>query len=306
MNGILTQRLRKTAVRLLVLLAVFGTYQAHAQSGAKAEQSGRRFLFWKATSPTATVYLLGSVHLGTPDYYPLPASMESAFAASKVLAVEINVKDVDPNGLLGPVQEQGMYKEGDSLSQHIPHETSDALDKFCSSSGLPRDMFERFKPWLAAMTITVLAAERDGQDPKLGIDLHFLNEVTPPQRVEELESADFQMSVLSSGSEQEQQELLASTLKQAEKANESTQALKRAYLAGSEGEIEQKMEESMPKSFYKRLLDDRNVKMAAHIEDYLKGSQQCFVVVGAGHLIGEKGIVKILQDKNYHVERVAP
>ena len=306
MNRILTQWLRKTAVRLLVFVAALGACQAHAQSGAKAAQSARRFLFWKVTSPTATVYLLGSVHLGTADYYPLPASMESAFSASKVLAVEINVKEIDPTTMLGPVQEQGMYKEGDSLSQHIPHETSDALDKFCSTSGLPRQMFERFKPWLAAMTITVLMAERDGQDPKLGIDLHFLNEITPPQRVDELESADFQMSVLSSGSEQEQQELLASTLKQAENANESMQTMKRAYLAGNEGEIEQKLEESTPKSFYKRLVEDRNVKMAAHIEDYLKGGQQCFVVVGAGHLVGDKSIVKILQDKSYHVERLAP
>src|SRR3989442_1652112 len=50
-------------------------YGSHAASGS------RRFLLWKVASPTATVYLLGSVHVATPEFYPLPDAMESAFAA---------------------------------------------------------------------------------------------------------------------------------------------------------------------------------------------------------------------------------
>jgi len=305
------ERLRRSAARLLAFLMVLAACQAYAQraadTAAMRQAGSRRFLLWKVASPTATVYLLGSVHVATPEFYPLPDAMESAFAASKVLAVEVNVKETDPTSVLGLAQEKGIYGESDSLSQHISKQTSDTLDNFCNKSGMPREMFEHLKPWLVAMTVTVFAVEQSGESHELGIDKHFMNEVRPTQRIDELESADYQMAVLSSGSDDEQQELLASTLKQAENAKESLQKMNEAYLAGDASKIEQMLEEeSGPKSFYKRLVEDRNVNMAAHVEDYLKGREQCFVVVGAGHLVGSKGIVKLLEGKGYHVERMTP
>lgn len=302
------ETLRKHAVGALAFLLALGTCQAPAQSATKAAPSNsKRYLLWKVTSPTTTVYLLGSIHMGTPDFYPLPQSMESAFAASKVLAVEVNVKDIDSAGALGLTQERGLYGEGDALSHHLSKQTSDALDQFCSKSGMPREMFEPFRPWLAAMTVTVVSMQQAGDDQKLGIDMHFLDEVKPPQRIEELETADFQISVLSSGTDEEQQEFLAATLRQMAKAKESMQKMNQAYVAGDVSKIEQMMqEEAEPKSFFKRLVEDRNLDMAARVENYLNGKEQYFVVVGAAHLVGPKGIVKLLEARNYRVERVTP
>ena len=58
------------------------------------------------------------------------------------------------------------------------------------------------------------------------------------------------------------------------------------------------------KPLMEKMFDERNVKMAEAIEGFLKGNDSCFVVVGAGHLVGQKGIVKLLQDKQYQVEQV--
>jgi uncharacterized protein YbaP (TraB family) len=44
--------------------------------------------------------------------------------------------------------------------------------------------------------------------------------------------------------------------------------------------------------------------MVEKIEEFLKGNETVFVVVGAGHLVGPKGIVKLLEDKNYQVTQV--
>ena len=70
---------------LIVLLALLGV--AQAQQAAPAQPKPRRFLMWKATSPSATVYMVGSIHVGDSSMYPLPKEVESAFAAAKVLAV---------------------------------------------------------------------------------------------------------------------------------------------------------------------------------------------------------------------------
>ena len=40
------------------------------------------------------------------------------------------------------------------------------------------------------------------------------------------------------------------------------------------------------------------------IAEYMKGKDQVFVVVGAAHIIGDKGMAKQLRDKGYKVEQV--
>jgi uncharacterized protein YbaP (TraB family) len=58
------------------------------------------------------------------------------------------------------------------------------------------------------------------------------------------------------------------------------------------------------KSLTKKLLDDRNVTMAIKLDEYLKGKEPIFVVVGAAHIIGDKGLAKMLRDKGYKVDQV--
>ena len=58
------------------------------------------------------------------------------------------------------------------------------------------------------------------------------------------------------------------------------------------------------KSLTKKLLDDRNVFMTGKMDEYLKGKDPIFVVVGAAHIIGDKGVAKMLRDKGYKVEQV--
>src|SRR5437588_3013521 len=298
------KRFRACAIRLFTVLAILGL--SHAQTATPAAAKPRHILMWKASSPTTTVYLLGSIHAGTKDMYPLPPSIESAFAASKILAVEINIKNVNQMTLLPLIQQYGMYSGNDTLFEHVPKETADTLKAFGSKHGLVGMALPKMKPWLAAVTVLQYALQEAGEDPKLGIDLHFLDEVKQPQRVEELESADFQLKLFASGTEQEQVELLRSTLKQADKAKESINKMQDAYLSG-DTDVMLKMlkeEQTGPQSLMKKLIDDRNVTMAEHVDGFLKSKESCFVVVGAGHIIGDKGLVKLLQNKGYKVELV--
>ena len=66
------KRFRACAIRLFTVLAILGLSQA--QTAAPGAAKPRHILMWKASSPTTTVYLLGSIHAGTKDMYPLPPS----------------------------------------------------------------------------------------------------------------------------------------------------------------------------------------------------------------------------------------
>src|SRR5215467_12785406 len=135
----------------IFLVALLGV--AHAQTAVQPQPKPRRFLMWKATSPTATVYLVGSIHVGDSGMYPLPQQLESAFATAKVLAVELNLKNSDQGKMTELVQKYGVYGQGDGLSKHLSKETSAALDAFCTQHELPREGVEQFKPWFVAVNI---------------------------------------------------------------------------------------------------------------------------------------------------------
>jgi uncharacterized protein YbaP (TraB family) len=291
---------------LIVLLAFLGV--AQAQQAAPAQPKPRRFLMWKAASPSATVYLVGSIHVGDSSMYPLPKEVESAFAAAKVLAVEINVKNADQSKMMGLVQKYGMYADDDSLTKHLSKETQAALDDYCARHNVPRMGMEKLKPWVMAVTIIAMAWQQAGEDPSQGIDMHFLDESKPPQRIDELETMESQLSIFAEATEQEQQSMLASALKQGDKMKDLIKRMEAAYISGDPDALQKIMAEQDDvgsKSLEKKLLDDRNVVMAGKMEEYLKGKDPVFAVVGAAHIIGDKGIAKQLRDRGYKVEQVA-
>ena len=289
-----------------ILLLTFAGV-AQAQQAAPAQPKPRRFLMWKATSPTTTVHLVGSIHIGDSSMYPLPKEAEAAFAAAKVLAVEINIKNADQSKTMAAVQQYGMYGADDSLTKHLSPETLAALNEYCTRHSVPRTGMEQLKPWLVAISIGALAWLQAGEDPSLGIDMHFLNESKPPQRVDELETAESQLALFASATEEEQQAMLATVLKTGDKNKELIKRLHAAYVSGDPEALQKIMDEQSDlgsKSLTKKLLDDRNVVMASKVEEYLKGNDPVFVVVGAAHIVGDKGVARLLRDKGYKVEQV--
>ena len=298
------RRFRNPAI-LVLLLTFLGA--AHAQVAAQPQPKPRRFFMWKATSPATTLYLVGSIHVGDKSMYPLPPEVESAFAAAKVLTVEINIKHMDQFKTMELIQKNGMYTGDDSLSKHISAETSAALDDFCGKHNLPRATVEKLKPWVVAVTIAALSWRKAGEDPSLGIDMHFLDESKPPQRIDELETLESQLSLFVNATEEEQQALLSSSLKQGDRMAEMIKQIQAAYLSGDPDQLKKIMDQEADtgsKSLTKKLLNDRNLTMAARLEEYLKNKEQVFVVVGAAHIVGDKGIVRLLRDKGYKVEQV--
>ena len=52
-----------------------------------------------------------------------------------------------------------------------------------------------------------------------------------------------------------------------------------------------------------RIYNERNLKMAAKVEEFLKANKKIFVVVGVGHLILEDNVLEILSKKGYSIQK---
>jgi uncharacterized protein YbaP (TraB family) len=263
---------------------------------------------WKVRSRATTVYILGSIHFMKKELYPLNRRIESAFDKSDVLAVEANVDDVsklDIQGLL----EKAFYPDDDTLEKHVSSETYGRVKKAFEEFGIPAWLMDKQKPWLLALTLESLGLVKLGFDPSYGIDMHFLSEASGKKKIKELESMDYQINLLSGFSDSEQEAFLLSTLKDLKSHEKEVDKLLDAWNSGDTVGMESILQKSVLEdkgmaSVYDKLVYERNRNMALKVEGYLKTGKTHFVVVGAAHLLGEKGIINLLRQKGYDTEQL--
>jgi uncharacterized protein YbaP (TraB family) len=272
-----------------------------------ASHNQKKFL-WKIQSNTNTVYLLGSVHCMKKEMYPLHTQIEDAFQLADILVVEADINDmsrIDLQKMLG----SSFYFEGDSLEKHISPETFERVKKEFDEFGMPSLLITRQKPWFLALTLTSLKLAQLGFDPAYGIDVHFLNAASGKKKIGELESIDYQIDLLSGFSDSEQEAFLLYALNDMNSLEKNTDALMTAWKTGDTRGMELIIGGNIHKDrtaadIYDKLLYTRNKNMVSKITEYLQTRETYFVIVGAGHLVGERGIVELLRKRGYLVEQL--
>jgi uncharacterized protein YbaP (TraB family) len=306
-------RLTRPLVSFLALGAALALARGASSQDAKPDAKATKAFLWHVTTEKGSVYLLGSIHIAPPELYPLAKEIETAYAASKFLVVECDVEKGSPEEMQKIVMEKGMYGENDALSKHVARETLASLTKTATDLGIDIATLEKMKPWMVAVQLSALRMQNLGLDPSKGIDKHFLKKAKKPgkeKEVLELESVEEQLGLFAGFSDEQQEKFLVSTLGEVDGMKEQMDALFTAWKDGDAkkmeaatfGELKKKPE---LKLVFEKMFDERNVKMVAKIEGYLKDKGPHFVVVGAGHLVGPKGLLQLLTDKKYKVEQVA-
>lgn len=279
---------------------------AFAQSSVY--KPGAPVLMWKVSSPTNSAYLLGSVHLGNKSFYPLPSVIENAFTSSSLLIVEVDIRKVDQMQMRQLIATTGTYPPGDDLFKHITPETQAKLSAFVGNYGIPPLLITRYRPWMAALTISMLPILKDGLNPNQGIDMYFLNKAGD-KHVEQLEDAAWQIKLLSDVPERASDKLLLSAITQGEHSKETWAKLEAYWTEGAAGKIDeltvaQDADDSADeKALSHRMREERNPHMTDRLEKCLHSTDSCFMVVGAAHAVGSEGIVKQLQARGYRVEQ---
>jgi len=96
-------------------------------AACRASAAEHKLFAWRVAGDPGTVYLLGSIHVGKPDLYPLPQPIEQAFAVSPELVKEIDTSGSNLALLQQQVLQRGLYTGGDKLESHLSPPTRAAL-----------------------------------------------------------------------------------------------------------------------------------------------------------------------------------
>lgn len=270
--------------------------------------SSQDSFLWRVSTLHTTVYLMGSIHLGKPSMYPLDPDIELAFQVSDHLVVEVDIDALDPLQTQQKMLSLGMYADGDSLTDNITPQTLRKLEKRMEGYGLEPSYFTLFKPWFVALSLTVMQIKQLGFDENYGIDKYFLGKARDRMPILEIESLDEQLSLLAGLPDQEL--FLEFTLNTLDDTEKMLDVLLKAWQEGDAATMGQIMIsqalEKYPQTrpIYEKIFFERNRNMTQKIQEYLEKEGTYFVVVGAGHLVGEKGIVALLKKAGFEVEQL--
>lgn len=124
--------------------------------------------------------------------------------------------------------------------------------------------------------------------------------------VKGLETAEQQFAILMGGSLSRQAEQLMKDIRKEEKTIEDSKTLAAAYMSADLDAMERLFndpETGMSPETAKALIYDRNDNWIAQLREILP-ADKVMIVVGAGHLVGEKGILSQLRNAGYEVTAV--
>ncbi len=262
---------------------------------------------WRISDEDSTVWLFGSVHSLPDETEWRRPELKQALNAADAVYFEAPMDLFAQAELQSYVLATGLYPPGQRLSQNLPPEVSARLYQVARLIGMDPAQLEATKPWFAVMILSAKLAEAGGAKPDNGVDPALaLDAMRAKKDVRAFETLQQQADFFATLDHELQLEVLRLTLDEAEVAEQSMTDLVDAWEAGDTETLETLIFDSMdgaPTEFMERLFYRRNAAWAEELATYLEGSGSALVVVGAGHLVGERSLIDLLEKKGWSAER---
>ena len=245
-------------------------------------------------------YLFGTIHL-TCDT-SLDANTLNALETTEQLYLEL---DMDDKSIQMKLMKLMMMKDGAKLSTLLSPEDFKILDEFMKKNlNMSAKLFDSFKPFMISSMLFPKMLDCKSQSVE-----SELMKITKEQNEEifGLEKAEDQMKVFDEISYQDQADELLKTVKDnLEKDKKEFQEMITIYQNKDIEGMLKMMSDSDNKITSENqdiLLNDRNKKWIPIMIKIMK-DKPTFFGVGAGHLAGEEGVIKLLRKQGYKVEAV--
>ena len=269
----------------------------HAQILYKVEGNGAK----------APSYVFGSHHLSPISIVEESGVMEYFNQADQVVG-EIDLT-IDPMTLSMALQPHMMAPSDSTLSILLAGEDMAALnaqfEKWSPMPGMQLQMLDPLKP-LAVSTMMAAAMSNEvmpGFDPNQQLDTYFFKAGTENgKKISALETPEYQGTVLFDMTPLSvQAETLIDMLKNPEESVNAAKKLSEAYKERNlEAMLELTKEADEHPEFMELILYKRNAEWMTKLPELIKETPS-FIVVGALHLAGSRGIIEGLKETGFTV-----
>ncbi len=264
---------------------------------------------WRVSDADSEIYLFGTFHLLPASLNWTTPALDEAMEKTPITMTEADTDSPEAQQSLAVlVRELGLNPPGVTLSSQLGPERAKQFALVAERFGAPMAAFEPMRPWLAFISLAVGAMQSKGYSAEAGAE-NVIQAKAAAQKDQflHLETAEFQLRALAGLSSEEWLADFERGLAQIADFEGFSQRTLEAWRTGDLDSIEAEMIGPMKTAApgaYKALMVDRNENWLAQIEKIMAGSDDYFIAAGAGHFIGEDGVVEMLKKKGYAVERV--
>lgn len=268
-------------------------------------------LLWKIVGGNNTTpsYLFGTIHMIDKDDYFLPQGLLPAFEASEKVFFEVDMNEMSDVTKMMGLMKKALMKEGKSLGDYINDEDYTLVKAFFAKKGLPIMVLERMKPMFLDALASMDMDPEDMQNGKVKsyeLELaEMAKEANKP--IFGLETLDFQMSIFDTIPYQVQADMLVKTVKSSTTSDSSFFDVVKSYKSMDVDGMHESFqtEDSALKGHLDIFLDQRNISWIPIMKKAMH-TKPCLFAVGAGHLGGANGVIRLLRKEGYKVTPIHP
>ncbi|MGE0029569.1 MAG: TraB/GumN family protein [Steroidobacteraceae bacterium] len=282
------------ARRFIALLALLVLGNAHADPA-----------MWSVAGAKNTVYLFGSVHLLPEGGFTIDGELAAAYRDAEQVCFEVDTSRLDEATTTSITLGRAIDPEGRGLFELLGS-AADRARTAAAAAGIDIAPFAPFEPWFAGLTISVMALQQHGYDVEHGVEQIIEASAGRDGKARcGLETLDFQLGMLDGMPAGLQEKLLMQSLEEAGSIDEVIRPLLAAWRAGDERALLQSLEDDFEgyPELAEQLIFARNERWAGLVSDMLGESDDILLVVGALHLVGDRGLPALLQERGFEVRR---
>lgn len=270
-------------------------------------------MLWKVTGNgmKQPSYIFGTHHLAPVTVLETTPGFADAFNNAEVVYGEVVIDDLTSLATQMKAAQMAMAPADSTLSKVLAPAMLARLDSIFRDSGLPvtAAQFDMMKPAMVNNMVTVVLGQKAFPDfnvtEQLDARVQSMARETGKE-VRGLESVDVQLAALFGTPVAKQAEDLTDMLTDLDKAVMMTRTLAEAYMAADLQKLSDMLSDpdnGLEDEDARRLLVDRNNAWVELLMGVLP-TASALVVVGAGHLPGDEGLINKLRKAGYAVTAV--
>ena len=278
--------LKRTLPLLILSLNVLTLCQGH-------------FLWQIESEPPS--YLYGTVHSSDRSVRELPPEVIDALKTSRSFHPELAFSPENLGKLTAAIFAPTV---NENFDYELPPSLRERLNAAAENAGIPPVLIQRIP--LQMLPLVFSAPPESNFNQVVDVQVYELAK-EHELIIKELETVDEQVGVFRNLSREDAIRFLEDALEEFENGFPTQKTLLDAY---SRGDLEtlmasfaEEMEEINLPELARELLENRNHRMTERLLPFLE-SGGAFAAVGVAHLPGEEGIVELLREKGWNVERV--
>ncbi len=251
-------------------------------------------LYWLASKDNTQLMIIGSIHVGNENMYPLPTELTQFLKNSDGLIVEADINDSN----------SVTYPPASDTEDVLNSDEQQKLQTIADDLDIDSDRLLLSPAWVSALTIQVAQMKKLGYNAEFGVDQHLMQMAQEENiPIIGLESMQFQIDLLAS---QDGKSMLMSVIDDYKETGQQLECLIKSWQAGDKNNLLQFAQDvDFSSQMEQEMLHERNQHWVTTLTDDIshKHPGNYVMVVGTLHLIGAGSVIELLAQQGFTIEQ---